>query len=205
MIRGLAIALAAGAASAQPAATPAPKAGPPAPAPPLVVQPPPVAAPSEAPPPIDVPTPAPVAVPPILQTEVEPAPAPAEKVDPKPTAPARRVRYEVAVLQVLDKVTAETLRFEAPVGKPIRYKTLVFTVKACEHSAPTEPVSDWIAYLTVDSQPRPQPGKPAPAARQAFKGWMFASSPGLNPLQHPVYDAWVINCRAALPANAPGA
>ena len=43
---------------------------------------------------------------------------------------------------MLDKVTAETLRFEAPVGKPIRYKTLVFTVKACERSAPDEALED---------------------------------------------------------------
>jgi len=40
--------------------------------------------------------------------------------------------------------------------------------------------------------------------KQAFKGWMYASSPGLNPLEHPVYDAWLIACRtAAPPAIAP--
>jgi hypothetical protein len=100
-------------------------------------------------------------------------------------------------------VTAESLRFEAAVGRPVRYKSLVFTVKACERSAPEEPVDDSIAYLTVDSQPRPAPGRPALAPRQAFKGWMYASSPGLHPLDHPVYDAWLITCRAAAPPIAP--
>ncbi|MDB5425472.1 MAG: hypothetical protein JWQ29_2888, partial [Phenylobacterium sp.] len=78
-----------------------------------------------------------------------------------------------------------------------------FTVKACERSAPDEAVDDSIAYLTIDSQPRPLPGKPAPPARQAYKGWMYASSPGLHPLGHPVYDAWLITCRAAAPPIAP--
>jgi hypothetical protein len=106
----------------------------------------------------------------------------------------------VAVLQALDKVTAETLRFEAKVGQPVRYKTLIFTVHACEHSAPDEPVEDSVAYLTIDSQPKADPGHPVLPPKQVFKGWMYASSPGLNPLEHPVYDAWVISCRASTPA-----
>ena len=130
--------------------------------------------------------------------------APAAPVAPRPApTPAHRSRYDVAVLEALDKVTAENLKFEAPVGRPIRYKSLIFTVKACERSTSDEPIDDSIAYLTIDSQPRPEPGKPAMAPRQAFKGWMYASSPGLNPLQHPVYDAWLITCRATAPAIAP--
>ncbi|THD65056.1 DUF2155 domain-containing protein [Phenylobacterium sp.] len=127
--------------------------------------------------------------------------AAAPAAPPKPVAPARRARYDVAVIEALDKVTAESLRFEAAVGRPVRYKSLVFTVKACERSAPDEAVDDSIAYLTIDSQPRPEPGMPALAPRQAFKGWMYASSPGLHPLEHPVYDAWLITCRAAAPVN----
>jgi hypothetical protein len=187
----------ASAAAAQPAPpTPpapveaAPKAGPP-----------PKGAPEEAPP-VDVPTPAPLAVPAISEKEV--AAAPPAPTDAKPVGvPVRRARYDVAVIEALDKVTAESLRFEAAVGRPIRYKSLVFTVKACERSAPEEPFDDSIAYLTVDSQPRPAPGRPALAPRQAFKGWMYASSPGLHPLEHPVYDAWLITCRAAAPPSAP--
>ena len=118
-----------------------------------------------------------------------------------PGVPIRRARYDSAILEALDKVTAESLRFEAPVGRPVRYKSLVFTVKACERSAPDEPVEDSIAYMTVDSQPQPEPGRPALPPRQAFKGWMYASSPSLHVLEHPVYDAWLITCRAAAPPN----
>jgi hypothetical protein len=170
--------------------------------PPPPAEPAPKAGPSEEAPPVDVPTPAPIAVPPISEKEVAaapPSPGEAKTVGP----PVRRARYDVAVIEALDKVTAESLRFEAAVGRPIRYKSLVFTVKACERSAPDEAVDDSIAYVTVDSQPRPAPGKPALAPRQTFKGWMYASSPGLHPLEHPVYDAWLITCRAAAPPIAP--
>jgi hypothetical protein len=153
----------------------------------------------EVPPPAGPPPPEPVIAPPISEKEVAPPPPPAVA---KPAAvPVRRARYDVAVIEALDKVTAESLRFEAAVGRPVRYKSLVFTVKACERSAPEEAVEDSIAYVTVDSQPRPEPGKPPLAPRQAFKGWMYASSPGLHPLEHPVYDAWLITCRAAAPAS----
>ena len=96
----------------------------------------------------------------------------------------------------------ETIRFEAPVGQPVRYKTLVFTVRACETTAADEPVQDYSAYILIDSQALPTPGKAAPPARQAFRGWMYARSPGLNPLKHPVYDAWLISCRTTAPATA---
>ncbi|MGA0607001.1 DUF2155 domain-containing protein [Phenylobacterium sp. VNQ135] len=87
-------------------------------------------------------------------------------------------------------------------GRPVRWKGLIFTVRACERSAPDEPVEDSIVYLTIDSQPRPQPGRPTPPPRQAFKGWMYASSPALHPLEHATYDAWVISCRATRPVTA---
>jgi hypothetical protein len=179
------------------AAQPAP------PPPPLAPETPPKAAAAEEAPPVSVPTPAPLAAPPISEKEVAPAPPPPTSEAKPPGLPVRRARYDIAVLEALDKVTAESLRFEAAVGRPVRYKSLIFTVKACERSTPDEPLDDSIAYVTVDSQPRPAPGKPPLSPRQTFKGWMFASSPGLHPLEHPVYDAWLITCRAAAPPIAP--
>ena len=207
---GLGLAQTAPAPKAAAPAAPAPKAAPPATAPAAATPPAaanlaPPAAPAPkaatpgaetAPPPASVPTAA---------NSAAAAPEPAEEAPPPvpkaPEAPQRRARYDVAVLQALDKVTAETLRFEARVGQPVRYKTLIFTVHACEHSAPDEPVEDNVAYLTIDSQPKADPGHPVLPPKQVFKGWMYASSPGLNPLEHPVYDAWVISCRAAAPST----
>lgn len=195
---GLGVALGAlltGIVSAQPTAptAPVPEQAPAAPIP--------GGAPPEEAPPADVVAPAPAAAAPVEAKDVAPAVPPKEQVAEKPAAePIRRARYDVAVLQALDKVTAATLRFEAAVGRPVRWKGLVFTVRACERSAPDEAIDDAIVYLTIDSQPRPQPGRPTPPPKQAFKGWMFASSPGLNPVEHASYDAWVISCRASAPA-----
>ena len=140
----------------------------------------------------------PVAAPPVQASEVAPAAPPKDRVAEKPAeSTLKRARYDIAILQALDKVTAETVRFEAAVGQPVRYKTLVITVKACEQAAEDEPQEDSIAYMTVDSQPRAAPGKPNPPPRQVFKGWMIADAPGLHPLEHPVYDAWLIACKTA--------
>lgn len=181
---------------------PAPAPAPAQPPPPNgVVTPPPVQPPParEEAPPAQVAPPPPMIAPPIAAEEVEAAPPPKAQVATQPAEAAKRTRYDVAVIQALDKVSAESMRFEAAVGRPVRYKNLVFTVKACERSASDEAVEDSIAHVTVESQPRAAPGKPTPPPRQTFRGWMYASSPGLNPLEHPIYDAWLITCRAAAP------
>lgn len=167
-----------------------------APTPPVAPPPPPA---SEAPPPIAVVPlpPAPAAEPAVvIPAPAEPAPQ-KPAIAPKPDEPLKRGRSGVAIMQALDKITAETMRFEAPVGQPIRYKNLIFTVRACETSAPDEPAPDAAAYVQVVSQSRDDRGRPVGAVRDVFKGWMYASSPGVRPLEHPVYDAWLIACKAS--------
>ncbi|ESQ78873.1 DUF2155 domain-containing protein [Asticcacaulis sp. YBE204] len=117
-------------------------------------------------------------------------------------APEKRIRYGAAVLTVLDKVTTETIRFEAPVGKPLRYKGMVYTVKACESSAADEAMSDTAAYLEVRTSPQPAANGTVPKPKDVFKGWTYGSTPGLNPMEHPVYDVWVTTCRTPLPVAA---
>jgi hypothetical protein len=107
----------------------------------------------------------------------------------------KRERRTAAIIQALDKTTAETLRFEAPVGQPIRYKDLIFIVHVCEDAAPNLGQRGAAAHLEIQSSPRPLPGRVTPPTRQLFKGWMFANAPGLHPFEHPVYDAWLIGCR----------
>ncbi|MGH7026064.1 DUF2155 domain-containing protein [Brevundimonas sp.] len=156
-------------------------------------------------PPAGVPTPLP-GEPVVLGTEVaavqEEAPPEAAAAEaPKPASapvatPGRRQRRPVAIIHAIDKVTAESMRFEVEVGgRPVRFnKTLIFSARACEVSASDELTEDAVAYLEVGVQPR---GVAVPTeARQIFKGWMFASSPGVSGLQHPIYDAWVVGCKA---------
>jgi hypothetical protein len=126
----------------------------------------------------------------------EEAEAPVAAPTETPPPPGRRQRRRVAIVEAVDKITAERMRFEVEVGgRPVRFqKTLIFTARACEVSAPDELVEDSIAYLEVDIQPRGvlQAAEP----REIFRGWMFASAPAVSGLQHPIYDAWVVGCKA---------
>lgn len=107
-----------------------------------------------------------------------PPPPPARKFDPMP----------VALLQGLDKVTARTSTFEAKVGEPVSFGQLTITVKACQKASPIDPPES-AAFLDV--QEKRSDGAVAPV----FQGWMFASSPALSAMEHPVYDVWVKDCR----------
>lgn len=142
-------------------------------------------------------TAAPQAEPDDPPSAVEPTPsAPA-----KPAEPIRRPRYGSAILQAVDKVTAETLRFEAKVGEPVRFKGLVVTVNTCETTASDEDAPDSIAHLQVLSQPE---GMASVTAREAYRGWMFANAAAVHPFQHPVYDLWLIACKAQAPLASAG-
>ena len=129
--------------------------------------------------------------------------APAKQAEAKPPPPPppapKPVRSPAAVIQALDKVTAETMRFSVPVGQPIRYKNLVFVVKACESTGLGGPSPQASAYVVIDNAPLPSEGVTPPPPKQVFKGWMFSNTPELNPLQHPIYDAWLIACMTAPP------
>jgi hypothetical protein len=112
-----------------------------------------------------------------------------------PTEPLRRQRRRVAIVEAIDKITARSMRFEVEVGgRPVRFeKALIISARACEVSAGDEQVADAIAYLDVSLQPR---GMVQGERREIFRGWMFASSPAVSSLQHPLYDAWIVGCKA---------
>ncbi len=102
-------------------------------------------------------------------------------------APAFAEPYEVAVLQGLDKVTARVSTIEAPVGQVVRFGTLEIIARTCDKRPPEE-TPESAAFVDIWEV---RPGEPAVAL---FRGWMFASSPALSALEHPVYDIWVLDC-----------
>jgi len=106
------------------------------------------------------------------------------------TSTAPRV---VAVLQGLDKTTARVTTFEAPVGRSVRFGTLVITARACNKQPPEEPPNT-TAFLQIDDTR--STGSSASAER-VFSGWMFAQSPSLSALEHPVYDVTLLDCKTA--------
>jgi hypothetical protein len=92
-----------------------------------------------------------------------------------------------AVLRGLDKVTARVTDLDAPVDSVVRFGTLEIKVRTCRKRPPWE-TPESAAFLEVWDV---RPGEPT---ANLFRGWMFASSPALNALEHPVYDIWVIDC-----------
>jgi hypothetical protein len=106
---------------------------------------------------------------------------------------AGSVRAEtVAVLQGLDKITARISKFDAPVGKTVRFGRLVITVQACvKHPPEEEPES--AAFLQIDEVRQGENN--AVVAQRVFNGWMFASSPALSAMENPIYDIGVLDCK----------
>jgi hypothetical protein len=98
-----------------------------------------------------------------------------------------------AVIRGLDKVTGHARDYTLPLGRETSIGTLQVTARACNKSAPEETPEVRI-YVEVIDNPPPREGQEA-APREVFHGWLFASSPGLNGLDHPTWDIWAIDCR----------
>ncbi|HLY54388.1 MAG TPA: DUF2155 domain-containing protein [Stellaceae bacterium] len=106
-------------------------------------------------------------------------------------AQAQTAKITGAVLRGLDKTTARITTFTAPLGEPVKFGTLEVTVRDCRKHPP-EDAPESAAYLDITES---HPGDTAP--RHWFSGWMFATSPALSALEHPVYDLWVLDCSTA--------
>jgi hypothetical protein len=96
--------------------------------------------------------------------------------------------YDIAVLQGLKKVSAETSVFEVPLDTQVDFGTLTITVKKCVKSAPGERPENTALLLIKDNKPGEEPVV-------AFSGWMFSSSPAISALEHPVYDITMLDCK----------
>ncbi len=96
--------------------------------------------------------------------------------------------YPSVRLQGLDKSVGKTITFEARVGSTIEYGPLYIKINACRKAPPIEKPES-AAFLQIWEVP---PGQEK--SEWVFSGWMFASSPALSAMDHPVYDVWVLDC-----------
>ena len=116
-------------------------------------------------------------------------------------AVAQRIENSVAVFAALDKVTAKISRLEVPLNQTATFGALKVTPRACYSRAPTEPPK---TTTFVEVEEMQLDGK----EKRIFSGWMFADSPGLNAVEHPVFDVWLTDCaqpRAAAQRPQPSA
>jgi hypothetical protein len=110
------------------------------------------------------------------------------------SVPAKPLGPLTLILRGLDKITGRPTTLVAPIGKPIHYATLTITARYCYSTPPTE-TPETAAFVQIDDHRPDQPG------RRVFSGWMYASSPGLHGMEHPLYDVWVITCKASEPGQ----
>ncbi|MTI09215.1 DUF2155 domain-containing protein [Rhodospirillaceae bacterium RKSG073] len=105
------------------------------------------------------------------------------------TIPAYALEQPIAVLQGLDKVTARVSTFETRLNEEVKFGAISIVVRHCDRTPPEE-VPESSAYLEISESKRGE------ETRELFKGWMFASSPAVSAMEHPVYDIWVLECKA---------
>lgn len=137
----------------------------------------------------------PAVVGPAPATESKPAP-PGATADISPPAPppAPPQGGTELLLRGLEKITGRPTNITAPIGKPVRFATLTITARYC-YSTPQSETPETTAFVQIDDHRPDQP------SRRVFSGWMYGSTPGLNGVEHPLYDVWVISCNNA-PAQA---
>ena len=101
---------------------------------------------------------------------------------------AERISNPVAVFSGLDKVTGNITSIEIPVDKSGRFGTLEIRPRVCYSRPVTEEpkTTSFVEINDIDITGQPM---------RVFTGWMFAESPALNALEHPVFDVWLTACK----------
>lgn len=99
-------------------------------------------------------------------------------------------KVPVVVLSALDKITTQLSTIEIRQDQTARFGTLEITLRYCRTNPPEE-APESVAFLEISDIGHNN------QIRKVFSGWMFASSPALSPLEHPVYDVWVKDCKIA--------
>ncbi|THK39945.1 DUF2155 domain-containing protein [Ensifer sp. MPMI2T] len=104
-------------------------------------------------------------------------------------ARATRLSNSVAVFSGIDKITGRITTFDVYIGETVQFGALQVTPRVCysrdDTEAPKTTTFVEVDEITLDRK-----------IRRIFTGWMFADSPGLNAVEHPVYDVWLQSCKA---------
>jgi hypothetical protein len=111
-------------------------------------------------------------------------------VMPLASAHAEKIENPVAVFSGLDKITGRIISFDVYIGETVQFGALQVTPRVCYTRPQTEsPLTTGFVQvdeITLNNE-----------VRRIFSGWMFAASPGLHAVEHPVYDIWLTDCKAA--------
>lgn len=113
-----------------------------------------------------------------------------------PAGAQSRIENPIAVFNGLDKITARIIAFEVEIDETIQFGSLLLTPRACHTRPPTESPNT-TAFIEVEDVALDG------EVSALFNGWIFAESPGLSAIDHPVYDVWLTECRQTSIADEP--
>lgn len=117
------------------------------------------------------------------------APQPGDEIVSEP--PTAKIENQRAVFSGLDKITGRIISFDAEIGETVQFGALQVVPRVCYTRPPTEtPNTDGfveVSEVTLQGE-----------IRRIFSGWMFAASPGLHAVEHPIYDVWLTDCKQPL-------
>jgi len=101
---------------------------------------------------------------------------------------ADKISNPIAVFNGLDKITGRIISFEVAINETVQFGALQITPRVCYSRPPTDaPQTDAFAQVDeIDEQKQ---------IKRIFSGWMFADSPGLHGVEHPIFDIWLTACK----------
>ena len=103
-------------------------------------------------------------------------------------ARADKISHPIAIFDGLDKITGRIISFEVAINETVQFGALQITPRVCYSRPLTEaPQTDAFAQVDeIDEQKQ---------LKRIFSGWMFADSPGLHGIEHPIFDVWLTGCK----------
>src|SRR6516165_9116079 len=102
--------------------------------------------------------------------------------------PAQKIVNKKASFSGLDKITGRIINFDEDIGETVQFGALRVKTDAC-YTRPATEAANTDAFVEVDEITLQG------EVKRIFSGWMFASSPGLHAVEHPIYDIWLTDCK----------
>ncbi len=113
-----------------------------------------------------------------------------------PALAATTIANPIAQFAGLDKITGRLTKFDVYLNETVQYGALQVTPRAC-YTRPLTETPRTSVFVEVDQVSL------RGAATRIFTGWMFAESPALNAIDHPVYDLWLVSCKQSSDIKPP--
>src|ERR1700738_441738 len=102
--------------------------------------------------------------------------------------PAQKIVNKKASFSGLDKITGRIINFDEDIGETVQFGALRVKTDAC-YTRPATEAANTDAFVEVDEITLQG------EVKRIFSGWMFAASPGLHGVEHPIYDIWLTDCK----------